>query len=304
MSFFAVQVRTGSEIAVKTMLNDRLIQSGMDAVTSIFALETYTQIANSKNDQLDVSRLTGSDISNHLYIQRLQTNLSNLRIAYQQMQCHEDVNTLDLMEEYRKQIKNITTKLKQIRDNSKKIESVLKGYILIELHNNFSHIPAHLWHLVKSIPKVIGFPSKMNIPQHEIEAFFEEVDMSHEVELQFNEILSYEDQVKAQNELLHEANQVKNPQLNKTLLESMDEIDTDVVAEIDTLKKQNPDTMLERIKAFIKNKRETVSMPFILFYQIFDEERSNRILPDKLNSFPAFLQRLRKWLQANDVMLE
>lgn len=75
MSFFAVQVRTGSEIAVKKMLKDVLDQSGDDAVTSIYALETYTQTAH----PLDIGELSAADLTNHLYVQRLQENLSNLR---------------------------------------------------------------------------------------------------------------------------------------------------------------------------------------------------------------------------------
>src|SRR5699024_3845380 len=223
MAFFAVQVRTGSEIAVKKMLKDVLNQSGDDTVTSIYALETYTQTTH----PLDISELSAADLTNHLYVQRLQENLSNLRFAYDQMQGYEDAGSLDLIGEYHHQIKDSTTKLKGLRNTCKKIDSVLKGYVLIELDNKFHYMPKHLWHLIKSIPKVTGFPSRMNIPQHEINAFFEEVEMSAEVELKFNEVLSYDEHVQVQSELRHQENQTNNQQKDETRDNRNEHMNTD-----------------------------------------------------------------------------
>ncbi|GAB3051197.1 transcription termination/antitermination NusG family protein [Virgibacillus ainsalahensis] len=299
MSFFAVQVVSGSEIAVKEMLGKHLMRSGDNEIKSIYALETYTQTAN----ELDFSELTEADITSYLNVQRLQTNLSNLRFAYDQMQGNEDTGSLNMIVEYRQQIKDLTTKLKNLRNKSKKIESVLKGYILIELDSNFHYLPKHLWHLIKSIPKVTGFPSRMNIPQHEIDTFFEETEMSAEVELQFNEILSYEKHVQMQNDLLQQANQSNKLEEEKVLVHSIDDMNTDVTAEINTLK-QTHDSMIDCVKAFIKNKRETVTMPVILFQKLYHEVLDNNILPDQLSSPMDLIQRLKLLLYKGEVMLE
>ena len=298
MSFFAVQVRTGSEIAVKKMLKDVLNQSGDDTVTSIYALETYTQTTH----PLDISELSAADLTNHLYVQRLQENLSNLRFAYDQMQGYEDAGSLDLIGEYQHQIKDLTTKLKGLRNTCKKIDSVLKGYVLIELDNNFHYLPKHLWHIIKSIPKVTGFPSRMNIPQHEINAFFEEVEMSAEVELKFNEVLSYDEHVQVQSELLHQANQTNNQQEGETIVNRIDDMNTDVVAEVNAMK-QTQHPMIQRVKAFIKNKRKTVSLPVCLFRQMYHDDKDDGLLPAKLKSSSDFIHRLWRWLRRNDVML-
>src|SRR5699024_7380398 len=91
---------------------------------TIYALESYTQIVNENTNHLDLTALSSTDIDDHLFIQRLQANLSNLRFAYGQMQGYEDSGYLDLIEEYRNQIKDLTTKLKDLRNNYKKIDSV------------------------------------------------------------------------------------------------------------------------------------------------------------------------------------
>ena len=38
---------------------------------------------------------------------------------------------------------------------------------------------------MKSVPDVTGIPSKYNIPQEEVDAFFQQEDVTPEVELQF-----------------------------------------------------------------------------------------------------------------------
>ena len=75
----------------------------------------------------------------------------------------------------------------------------------MELNVNFHYFPDNLWHLVKSVPNVTGIPSKYNIPQEEVDAFFQQVDVTPEVELQFEELLLSEEVVEARNELLHAA---------------------------------------------------------------------------------------------------
>ncbi|MFC2947559.1 transcription termination/antitermination NusG family protein [Virgibacillus sediminis] len=297
MSFFAVQVRTGSEIAVKKMLGDLLTRLGDDAVKAIYALETFTQTGK----EMDISELTDTDISNHLFVQRIQASLSNLRVAYEEMKASTGAS--DIMDEYRRQIKHLTARLKNLRPSSKKIGSVLKGYILIELENNFHYLPNHLWHLIKSIPKVSGFPSKMNIPQEEVDAFFEEVEMSPEVELQFNEILSYEEHLEEQNILLERVNQSQDSEERKSLDESLEDMHTDVVEEVKDIK-QAPLPMMKRIQAFIKNKREMVRLPVALFRQLYRKEIGTGTHSATWKSPTDFLHRLRRWANYPEAVLE
>ncbi|MFC3041626.1 transcription termination/antitermination NusG family protein [Virgibacillus xinjiangensis] len=297
MSFFAVQVRTGSEIAVKKMLGDLLKRSGDDAVKAIYALETFTQTGT----EMDFNELTDTDISNHLFVQRIQASLSNLRVAYEEMKVSTGAS--DIMDEYRRQIKHLTARLKNLRPSSKKIGSVLKGYILIELENNFHYLPNHLWHLIKSIPKVSGFPSKMNIPQEEVDAFFEEVEMSPEVELQFNEILSYEEHLEEQNSLLERVNQSQDSEERKLLDESLEDMHTDVVEEVEDMK-QAPLPMMKRVRAFIKNKREMVRLPVALFRQLYRKGIGTGMPSATWKSPTDFLYRLRRWVDYAQAVLE
>ncbi|TMN20951.1 transcription termination/antitermination NusG family protein [Lentibacillus cibarius] len=300
MSYFAIQVRTGSEIEVKEMMTELLSRTGYQGVQSIYAMETYTEIVSAKTDQLHPHELTSSDISDHLYSQRLQVSLSNLRVAYEHIQDHHDSKSINIKEEYREQIKAITSKLKNIRNDSKKISSVLPGYILLELDNNFHYLPSHLYHMMVSIPKVSGIPSRMNIPEQEVSAFLKEVAMSAEVELQFDEILSYQESKKKEENLLHEANECVGTEREKELLRTMDDMDTDLEQEINDLKPSSY-PIIERIKAWVKNKRKTVTMPVSLFYAIYQEAKG--AVPAKYSS-SDFIHRLRRWIQKHEVVLE
>lgn len=306
MTYFVVQVRSGAEIEVKEMLNTVLNRAGDSMVKAIYAMETFTEIIRDDNTAVDLSELNTSDISEHLYVKRIQAGLNNLRIACDKLKEYKDANSLALLETYKDSIRELSKDLREVRKNTKKISSVISGYILVELNVDFYYFPDNLWHLVKSVPNVTGIPSKYNVPQEEIDAFFQQVDITPEVEMQFEEILSSEEFVEARNEILHEANKVVGTVEEKDLLEKIDIIATKVVDSVNEMKNDidssNPIMRnVERCKAFIRRKRQTVVVPMDLFLALYNEIEIQNLIPAQ-SSF-AFLKRFRSILYRDDKMV-
>ncbi|MFC5591711.1 transcription termination/antitermination NusG family protein [Sporosarcina soli] len=303
MAFFVIQVRTGAEIEAKEMLKNVLLRSGDLMVKAIYAMETFTEIIREDNTSIDLSALNTGDITDHLYVKRIQAGLNNLRTAYDNLKVYKDVNSLALLDSYKESILNLAKELRGARKETKKISSVLSGYILIELNMNFHYFPDNLWHLVKSVPKVTGIPSKYNIPQEEVEVFFQQVDVTPEVEMQFEELLMNEEVTVAKNELLHAANDVVGTPEEKELLEQLDTLDTPIVNSIEEIKNSvnssNPlKRMVERCKAFVMKKRQTVVVPNALFLNLFPEIELQYPLPTP--STRDFLKRLNAILCPRD----
>ncbi|OZU89021.1 hypothetical protein CIL03_08365 [Virgibacillus indicus] len=302
MTFFAVQVHTGSEIVVKEMLEKVLQQSRETSIKAIYAMESYTQVVKDNIDSIDCKNITLEEITSHLYAQRLQNSLSNLRLACEKLKRHKDSDSLSLIKEYRNNIKLVTDKLKAVKNNSRKISSVLPGYILVELDANFHYLPSHLWHLItKRVPKVIAIPSKMNIPQAEIDFFFQQVDLSPEVELQMEETLSYEEKIKAEDQLLYEIN--KEDASNKEAsIDELDNMNTNVGHELANMNNKT-NTFMDQVRSYIKNKRITVSMPSKLFKILFKEKTTAEIL--SAFSSTDLIYRFKRWISTrNEVALE
>lgn len=301
MTFFAIQVQTGKEIFVKSFLEEILQQNGETSVKSIYAMESYTQVVNNRTDSIDLTNITSEEITSHLYAQRLQSSLNNLRLACEKLKRHQDNDSLNLIQEYRSNIKHITNRIKKIKDSTRKVSSVLPGYILIELDSNYQYLPAHLWHLIKGVPKVIAIPSNLNIPHEEIDLFFQKVDLSPEVEIQLEEALSHEEVKEIQDKTLHEIN--SNPSANnKDLIRRLDNVNSKVVCEVESLKK--PNSVMKRVRAFIKNKRKTVSMPSQLFLYLFEELRFHKDLPTFPSNENELVNCIKKLESFNMVALE
>ncbi|WP_203249280.1 transcription termination/antitermination NusG family protein [Sporosarcina beigongshangi] len=306
MTYFVVQVRSGAEIEVKEMLNTVLNRAGDSMVKAIYAMETFTEIIRDDNTAVDLSELNTNDISEHLYVKRIQAGLNNLRIACDKLKEYKDANSLVLLETYKDSIRELSKDLREVRKNTKKISSVISGYILVELNVDFYYFPDNLWHLVKSVPNVTGIPSKYNVPQEEIDAFFQQIDITPEVEMQFEEILSSDAFVEARNEILHEANKVVGTVEEKVLLEKIDIIATKVVDSVNEMKSDidssNPIMRnVERCKAFIRRKRQTVVIPMDLFLALYNEIEIQNLIPAQ-SSF-AFLKRFRSILYKDDKMV-
>ncbi len=303
MTYFVVQVRSGSEIEVKEMLNTVLNRAGDSMVKTIYAMETFTEIIRDNDCAVDLSELNSNDISEHLYVKRIQAGLTNLRIACDKLKEYKDANSLILLDTYKDSIRELSKELKDVRKNTKKISSVISGYILIELNVDFYYFPDNLWHLVKSVPNVTGIPSKYNVPQDEIDAFFQQVDITPEVEIHFEEVLSSEEVVDVRNEILHEANQVVGTVEEKVLLGQIDVVSTEVVESINQIQSNIDPThpnvnIIERCKAFIRRNHQAVVLPLDLFLNLYNDIEIQSFFPAQ-SSF-EFLKRFRAVLFRHD----
>ncbi|QUW23416.1 hypothetical protein JSQ81_07795 [Sporosarcina sp. Marseille-Q4063] len=306
MTYFVVQVRSGTEIEVKDMLNNVLNRVGDSMVKAIYAMETFTEIIRDGNTAVDLSELNSEDISEHLYVKRIQAGLNNLRIACDKLKEYKDANSLALLETYKDSIRGLSKELREVRMNTKKISSVISGYILVELNVDFYYFPDNLWHLVKSVPNVTGIPSKYNVPQEEVDAFFQQVDTTPEVEMQFEELLSSEEAVEVRNEILYEANKVIGTDEEKVLLEKIDIIATDVVESINEMKNDiNSSNSIkrnvERCKAYIRRKRQTVVVPLDIFLNLYNDIEVQSLFPAQ-SSF-EFFKRFISILCGHDKMV-
>lgn len=303
MAYFVIQVRTGAEIEAKEILKTVLHRSGDSMVKAIYAMETFIEIIREDNTSVDLSALDKEDISDHLYVKRIQAGLNNLRTACDNLKVYKDAKSLSLLDSYRDNIRELSKELREARKGTKKISSVLSGYILVELNVDFYYFPDSLWHLVKSIPNVTGIPSKYNVPKEEVDAFFQQVDITPEVEMQFEELLSSEEVVEVRNEILHEANKVVGTSEEKVLLKQIDIIATKVVESINEMKNDIDSTnpilsILERCKAFIRRKRQTVVMPRDIFLNLYNDIEVQSFFPAQ-SSF-EFLKRFRSILCRHD----
>lgn len=309
MAYFVVQVRSGKEIEVKEMLKAVLLRTGESMVKAIYAMETFTEVVRNEHDMIDLSALQTEDISDHLYMKRIQAGLSNLRVACDNLKVYEDANSLNLLNSYKENIRELSTELREARKGTRKISSVLSGYILVELNVNFHYFPDNLWHLVKSIPNVAGIPSKYNIPQEEVDAFFTQVDVTPEVEMQLDELLSNEEIHDMKKEMLHEANKVIGTEEEGELLESIDSLETTLSGSLNemkaTIETSSPiRSLVERCKVFVRRKRQSVVMPSTLFKGIYNEIELHDLFPT--TRADDFLHRLKDWINrhSSEVKME
>lgn len=308
-SFFVVQVRTGSELEAKEMLKTVLDRAGNYDVRAIYAMETYTEVINVANTVSEITALDEYEISDYLHIKRIQSFITNLRTSYDRLKGNMDEDSASLLESYRTQIRSLTKMLQNARKNTSKVSSLLKGYILIETSANYSFLPNELWHLIKSVPKVVAIPSKYNVPIEEIKSFFENVDMTPQIEMEFESLLSsVEDIEDVKNELLHEANQVVGTEEEKELIRKIDSLCNSLAENIDEMMEeviqhenvQQPTQqlldLLSSVKFFFHKKRERVRMPLTLFNLLYPEREEQITLPFNRN---IFLSKLRNFIHNN-----
>lgn len=318
-SFFVVQVHTGYEIEAKEMLKVVLNKTNNTNVKAIYAMETFTEVVKNNDDFLNLSNfdLDEESISEHLHVRRIQAGLTNLRNACEGLKSHNGEDSLTLLQSYQENIRSLSKQLREVRKNSKKISSLLNGYILIELTNDVYTLPNDLWHLIKSVPKIVGFPSKNNVPQEEIEYFFQKVDITPQVELEFDEILAYEEIEMIQSELLDEANESSVSESGIKLIDEMDELNQSLESEINeiiedsNIHKDNKSVSpigrtLVSIKAYVQRKREKVKMSMPLFRLLYPDHPKINNMENAL-SRTNFLKRLKSFVNSfndSEVLLE
>lgn len=298
-SFFVVQVQTGFEIETKEFIQVTLDRLKNNSVKTIYAMETFTQISD---DALDFSELNPEKISEHLYAKKIQASLTSLRNSYDDLKESNTEGTHDLLESYRESIRELTKQLREIRLNTKKVSSLLKGYILIELKDDVFTIPAELWHIIKSVPKVIGFPSKNNVPQEEIDFFFENIDLTPRVEVELDEILTFEEKIEAEAELIQKANkeEVTGTSIEKEILNELDKlqvIDTEEIVE-ENIEHLSADEkkLFRNFKVEKTKNKEKVSMSAKLFTTLFPKWKSRNESRYRFKQ-RDFLMRLKEFIQ-------
>ncbi len=136
----------------------------MNLVKTIYALDTHNHFEPTSLDPKSIQRF--------LHFKKVREQLNNMRYAYAKMKNNQSV----LKNEYKKQILLLTKELKREPELSRiKNKTVLKGYIIIELHGDISKIPSSIYYDIKSVPKVIGMPSVYNVPVDEINDFTEQL---------------------------------------------------------------------------------------------------------------------------------
>ncbi|RST57359.1 hypothetical protein D5F11_022895 [Siminovitchia terrae] len=308
-SFFVLQVHTGFEIEAKEMLQSVLARTNNRTVKSIYAMEKVESVYQTSEDLKELTELDRDEISEHLHAKRLQAGLSNLRHACEAMKRYEDADTLALLDSYRENIRALTKQLKELRKGSKRIGSVLNGYILIETHENISRFPSDLLHIVYSIPKIIGLPSKNNVPQEEVDSFFTQIDISPEIEIELDEFSDVEEDEQVKHELIEQANEVIGSPKEKWLLNRLDnyrkpiekEIE-DILSEYSQRQKEkwtgNPiHSKIQSINVSVRQRKKRIRMPLSLFETVYP----NTSIPSKQNVFVMedrhlFLERLKDLL--------
>lgn len=309
-AFFVVQVRTGFEIDVKECLKAVLNKHQNHEIKAIYAMETYTQLLKDESSVQLTEKLSKDDINVFLEVKQIRQGISNLRNSVKLLKENNngEEDTLRLIESYQKEIRELTNKLKEYRSSSKQIQSLLKGYILIETANDYNYLPNHLWHLVKSVPHVIGFPSRYNVPKYEIEMFFESIDLTPQIEMEFNDLLiTVEELETIKNALLIQSNNSNEPIHINELHNRMD-----LENEINNLshylalhEKTSSITSIQnflssiRIKTrcFSRTKKEIVQIPFFVFKQLFFKQLFTNF------SFQCtkqeFIQRIRNYIESS-----
>ena len=85
-------------------------------VKAIYAMETFTEIIREDNTSVDLSALNTEDITDHLYVKRIQAGLNNLRTACDNLKVYKDANSLALLDSYKDSIRNLS---KDIEGSSK-----------------------------------------------------------------------------------------------------------------------------------------------------------------------------------------
>lgn len=274
-SVFAIQVRTGLETKAKEMLKHVLIKTNETMVKAIYALETHTEFINGNSEVVNVNAITENDISEHLTKESYRSAISNKRKQLEAIERYDTPKYNEMKNLYEKEINILESKLTQLKSTTKSLHSVLSGYLLIELEQNSTYLPNRLWHLIKSVPLVSKILSTDPIPEEEMEQFISNLDevLVPQVEISFEKEVDFEEVNKMQCKVLEEVNQKGiSKEEEEALIDKIDNIKLSVVEKVKKIIESKPENPLfNKIKAFIKRKREVVSMPLRLLENLYTD---------------------------------
>lgn len=268
-AFFAIQVRTGSEIKAKEMLSFVLRKEQYPHVKGIYALETFTEVIN-ENSKLDEvgTELSNEEIETDLRKKELRSLITNKRRQLEVIKRYNTKMYKQVKETLSNEIRELEKEFQNLTTKKRKIKSVLSGYLLIEIRYNFHRLPEYLFHLIKEVPLVQRVLSLDPIPEHEIKVFAEHIDEVIEPEIEFTleEDLSEEEILAIQSEL------VKKLNFNELTKEE----EANIIQKIDSVKER----MIDKIINFLNQKKEHQDLNKI---QIITKRRKNIVhLPLKI----------------------
>ncbi len=243
--------------------------------------------------------MTKNDIFNSLHLDSLREGLSNIKKQFESLKKYEDETSSKMKLDLKEKIEHLTGQIDMVRSTAKNLKAAFPGYILIELRTESLYLPNELWQLLNQCPFVASIPSKHNIPAEEIDYFFStNAKTEPEIEIQFEETIDYGEVMNQKQELLHRANTTHDQNEKKQVLDEMDELDSDFVTEVNSVSSH---PMIDKLVAFIKNKRKTVKMSLSILKEIYRTVTNNMLQPVSSNSF---LNQLKSFAQNPKVALE
>jgi len=269
MSFFAVKVKSGQEIEAKEMLKSVFAAIHDTRIKAIYALETFTHLLKDDNLHEEKSgNLDDKDITDYLQTKRIKDTLSTLRAAHAEIPSDSGREMEKLRHSYQEEIDQQSKNLKDMQ-LSKRIYTVMKGYILLELKEDLVELPGDMWQMVKTVPKVCRVLSPYSVPEEEVESFFETVDLTPSVEINFIQdkvnLPEVEETATVQDQYGNEKKCVE-PELPQN---DIQEKDTKIADEELPVQR-----WLEACYLFLRKKKKTIWIPLPLYRHL----QKNRIL--------------------------
>lgn len=269
-SVFALQVRTGQEIRAKEMLKMTLLNESDTHVKGIYAFETYTEMF-SQGDDINHSPVNEEDISSHLAKERYRSAISNKRSQLEALNKHTTPELKKVKDKYRKEIRMLESEMRSVRENSKSLHSVLSGYLLVELNQNSTYLPNHLYHLFNNTPLINNVLSTTPILEEELNQFIDGLDIALEPQIVMNmdSDIDHESIDRKASKLINEVNNDNvTSEEEEELLSQIDDLRVSVIEKVKSfLSKKKNNTF--GLKAFIQNNKEVVSMPLSTFQKMY-----------------------------------
>lgn len=219
-AFFAIQVKKGSELLVKNLLEKftaHIHFREKPLVKAVYACESVLhEVKLGTGTTLDeaLNELNKYEVDDYLYVQKLKSLAVNLRNSYRALDKKDK-----LRESYSNTLKTISAKIREYaKKGIKRIKALLDGYILIEFNVFSKYMPIELYSIIQQIPNVISILSRYPVPQGEIQQFFKMAEVQTEI-IEVNEEIDVEEvEIEVEKEMkdaLHLLNMKKDPTAKK-----------------------------------------------------------------------------------------
>src|SRR5690625_263854 len=270
---FAIQVPSGKEILAKESIKQHIAMKNEKQIKSIYSLETYTEIVSEETSGINDFSITEHDIAMHLTKERYRSSINNIRLQLESLDRYTSEEYEKIKTKYKREINGLKNEMHEYTKQSKAVHSVMKGYLLVELNQTDEFMPDDVYHFIKNTPNVVSVLSTISIPAEEMDYYISNLSKLVEPEVIISideeaDVVEIEEQV---SELLHEANQKEKTQKEQLeIFEEIDDLQLSVVEKTKQLIKEKPlNSLLSKVKAFIKRKTEMVSMPLSLFLDMY-----------------------------------